>query len=308
MNSTDHSLIDTLSILCPFLLLGVLGAAVHAQTTLTLQPDGSTGQDARLNNLYDYPMNERAELPASTWKWNAIPGIDRSIIRFDLSSIDQGAGIDEAMLYLFGSGELPSGPHSTLGGANTFNVLRVVSPWNEQSVSWSTQPAVSLLHQVTVYGSASPVQNYAINVTQLVRDMRADPDGGYGFMIKLASELFDPCANGIGYRRINFASSNHSDPLLRPKLVVRWSRALSVESCPAGMQMPTVYPNPTNGLIAVGGTGFEEVVVCDIFGRMLASRSLSGSNLLDLSRYQPGVYFFRFRAGYIEQSVKVIKM
>src|ERR1043165_3873061 len=210
------------------LFAAVFSRTYAQQYSLILQPDSACGKDALLHGLISersVNYGQNAQFMANAWTYGGTPGRVRSVIEFDLASIPPGAIIDSAYLSLYAWG-LPtgSGPHSSLTGSNIAWLRRVTSSWNESTVNWYTQPTATTMNQVTVPPSTSPSEDYRINVTPLVQDMVLYPTGSFGFLFMLQTEAY--------YRRLNFCSSDHSDPLKRPKLEIFYTSA--------------VPPNPTS--------------------------------------------------------------
>ncbi len=194
-------------------------ATSAAQQTLILQPDPVCGKDAILHGLssertVNYGTN--AQFLANAWTFGGTPGRVRSVIEFDLHSIPPGSVITSASFTLYAWG-LPtgSGPHSTLSGSNEAWLRRVTSPWDENTVTWNTQPATTTVDQVSVPASVSPTEDYTIDVTTLVQDIVNDPANSFGFELLLKTEAY--------YRRLNFCSSDNTNPLLRPRLEVHFT-------------------------------------------------------------------------------------
>lgn len=80
-----------------------------------------------------------------------------------------------------------------------------------------TQPSATEVNQVLVEGATDPQQNFPkMDVTQLVRDYFLDRDKGFGLLLKLQNES--------PYKVLLFASSDHPNQQLRPKLVVYYSK------------------------------------------------------------------------------------
>lgn len=91
---------------------------------------------------------------------------------------------------------------------------RVIQLWDENTVTWNTQPAVTTAHQVMIPGFARS-KDKVIDVTQLLQDMSDDRLNSYGFCLSLARE-------GYPGNAMYFASSDNSNAALRPKLVVTY--------------------------------------------------------------------------------------
>ena len=54
-----------------------------------------------------------------------------------------------------------------------------------------------------------------------------------------------------------------------------------------------VYPNPTNGLLNVSGSGAMRISVSNLLGQTLMETTAEGSATLDLSRFESGMYLIR---------------
>jgi len=190
----------------------------YSQATIILQPDASSGKDARIwtlepdANFGDFPYYK-----ANAWTWNGSFGIERGLFEFDLSAIPDSSEILEAKLSLYypwieGS---PNQTHSSLSGPNIALIQRVVEDWVEDEVTWNNQPGIETHNQVTLHESTSPTQDYTdINVKDMVQDMVDNPLSNFGFLFRLETE--------INYRRMSFASSDRTVDSLRPKLVITY--------------------------------------------------------------------------------------
>ncbi len=177
---------------------------------LYLQPGPATGKDTRAwsrPDMVNAKVPDWVEFTAMAWTWNGVPGVQRSFVAFDFSEIPASATVTSAMLKLSGIGE-----HSSLSHSNASVLRRVVDPWQENGVSWNSQPAATSLHEVTLSKSVAVDQDYQVSVLQLVKDSVIDPANGHGFMLRLKDESY--------YAAMRFASSDHPDPSKRPHLQV----------------------------------------------------------------------------------------
>lgn len=182
--------------------------------TLVFQPD-SLGKDAIISELGpNTPRGNYDELIASAWTNNGIPFNIRSLIEFDLSSIPNDAMVINATLSLYGYySTVAPGGHSTDSGPNDCYIRQISQPWDEQTVTWNTQPLTSTINQVVLPASTSLHQDYLnIDVSDLVKAMVSNPSANHGFMLSLLQESH--------YRRMVFGSGDNPDSTLRPKLVI----------------------------------------------------------------------------------------
>lgn len=197
-----------------------------SQHTLVLQPGPKDGKDALLHGL-DYLIDENLgwhkQFTAMSWTFNGVPGNIRSVIEFDLSQLPENAKIDRARLSLYAYDSQNSlGQHSCLSGSNESWLRRIVTEWDEEKVTWNTQPLTTKRNQINLFSTNNPNQNYLrIDVTQLIKDMIYDPENSHGFMIQLNTEEY--------YRSMNFASSDHHNQSLHPRLEINYSIETPIE-------------------------------------------------------------------------------
>lgn len=157
-----------------------------------------------------YPDNSAGNVgyfAAQSWTWEGVPGTIRSFIQFDLSGIPDNATITKAELYLYHNQDTE---HSSLSSSNAAYLERVTSAWTGNSLCWNEQPLVTSDHRVSLEQSSSPTQDYVLDVTQMVGDMRQF--GNYGMRLCLQTEQ--------AYASMYFSSQNHANQEMHPKLVV----------------------------------------------------------------------------------------
>ena len=291
----------------PFLIAISCYSITLAQTTITIQPDEESGKDALLHGLYSEVNTNYGNNPqfvASVWTFGGTPGIIRSVIEFNLASIPSNATITSAQLSLFAT-DNTSGmvQHSNVDGPNNAWLEKLTSYWDESTVTWNNQPTTTLQNRVSLAASTSSTENYLnINVLAIVQDMHSNPSLNYGFMIKLQTEDYKRC--------LNFCSSDHSNPSLRPKLVVTYTTPSGVNENIVAANNISVYPNPANDLISVNvnqnliGSFYT---LSDYLGKVILTDKLTSLNLtLNIKDLAKGMYFIKVN-GNNQQSVKLIK-
>lgn len=191
---------------------------------LSLQPDARIGKDAVVwTEKPDTPIPNSQDLQAMAWTWYSHGfdgGARRSLVEFDLSSIPESAKIVNATLYLYynpTSGDIPSTlGHSQRDGSNKSILSRITTPWSEKTVTWNSQPTITMENQIHVRASTSTTEDYAIDVKNLVEDMVANPSESFGFLYALENEDY--------YRAMIFASSDNANSDLHPKLVIEYTK------------------------------------------------------------------------------------
>ncbi|MCP4179231.1 MAG: DNRLRE domain-containing protein, partial [bacterium] len=190
----------------------------NENNVIIIQPNGETGKDAYIEDYPNYNYNNRnfgshPELAANAWTVNGIPAVVRGLIEFDLSVITDASLLENAQLYLYAADSTVNCPgHSQLSGSNEWKIQRVITSWDENVVTWNTQPEITTENQVILPASTHSMQDYQVDVTQLIKDIINNPSAGHGFMIRLVNENY--------YRRILFASSDNEYSSLHPKLVI----------------------------------------------------------------------------------------
>lgn len=197
--------------------IGCEKETVFVAYELHLRPGSDQGKDAFIYDIEpDRNFGDHMDFMATAWTNEGTRVIARSLIEFDLSSIPSTARIDSARLSLYAYNSPANGTHSNLSGYNACVIQRLLSPWEESSVTWENQPAATYSNQVYLSGSNTDVQHYPdINITNLTKDMIKYPDANFGLLFRLDYE--DP------YVQMVFASSDNVNSNLHPKLDVYYS-------------------------------------------------------------------------------------
>ncbi len=205
-------------------------------TTLVFKPNATVGKDAPIMKFdndcistgetqtnADRNFGTEETLWMKDWTWNAVGcsgGTIRSLLCFtELSNIPSNAVIVSATLRLYG---VTSDRNTSYPGApasyyeNTVVVQQVTSPWNENTVTWNTQPSTTTANQFIIPQSTSEYNwNYSNSSSELVAMVQNMVSGNnYGFMLRLQTEQH--------YRNMVFASSDHPDASLHPELEVTY--------------------------------------------------------------------------------------
>lgn len=265
--------------------------AVVAQPTVTVfQPDFEDGYDAAVYSCIPCGFasanyGNYVGLHAIAWTNSGAQSDVRSLLRFQLELLPEGAEIIDARLSLYHDNESNELQHSSLSGPNTALLRRVIEPWEEQTVIWATQPSTTSADEVVIPATTSPTQDVLdVDVTQLVIAMIEN--GNFGFMLRLQDESY--------YRRMVFASSDHPNRDLHPKLVVTHQGGVGIAS--NALSLRPLYPNPTDGPITlhVDRPGIP-IEVLDGLGQVVRvfTPSTPGRLDLDLGDLSAGHYTIR---------------
>ncbi len=228
-----------------FLLTFGANASFAAEgISIILQPDGTCGIDALIGNCvpcgYDNSnFGDGEEFNALAWTNGGSISDHRSLIKFDLSGIPTSANVLNATLTLFynPTSSNASGLHSQTSGSNEAYIQEITSAWDEHTVTWNNQPSTTSNNQAYVPASLTSTQDYQVDITAIVQDFVNNPSLNNGMMIKLISESY--------YRCLLFASSDHPNPALHPKLEITYS--------PKDTSCFTFQPESCDGIDALIG-------------------------------------------------------
>lgn len=224
--SNGYTAIDTISVI-------VLPLRIK---TITIQPGAFSGQDAEvtyaagLYNGNDLSGTSKL-LRIQDWTYfaqGAGEGKTRSFIKFTaLDTLPASTTILNAKLSLtalsfipytgfFPFSYYPGSPYNTYGD-NRLWLQRCTQNWDQKTITFNTQPAVTAVNQTEVPASTSEF-NYNVtdlDVTQLIKDMKATPGTNFGFCLRLQNESY--------YRSMAFdASETKADSSSAPKLTITY--------------------------------------------------------------------------------------
>lgn len=188
---------------------------------VNIQPNAKDGIDAYIekypnDNYSNRNWGSYDAFAAVAWTAQGDPLTVRCLLKFDLSKIGAKKPIKKATLSLFAVSTPGIGTgHSTMSGENDFTLNRITSNWDENTVTWNTQPSVSMANEIQLPATTSENQDFIdIDITQWIQEMIDKPAENYGFMIRLKNETY--------YRRVIFGSSDNAISEKRPKLVIEF--------------------------------------------------------------------------------------
>jgi len=163
------------------------------------------------SNYNIYPRIE-----STSWTMSGSPINYRTLLNFDLSSIPAGSIIQSATLSFYSDPNITSGigSNQSLSGSNSCVLQKVTAAWSPTSVTWNTQPATTTTNRVWIPPSVSSTENISVDITSMLQDMVSNPASNFGMMLMLENE--------INYRSRNYASTDHSNTAIRPKLVITY--------------------------------------------------------------------------------------
>jgi hypothetical protein len=262
------------------------------------QPNALDGKDTfvrDLNPAVNYSYSQENTILA--WTYSGAPMITRVLIDFDIAAIPLGSTIINAYLHMYNnpSSQSTNGQHMQLSGSNELVISRINSAWDVQTVSWNTQPSISLYNQQLIAASSSTNQDYLIDVSALVQDMVDNPTNSHGFQFALETEIL--------YRSVVFGSSECSDPTNRPKLEIEFLRptnsdVTSLQENQLSSDQFNLYPNPVSDILYIENTSSAshiKISILDVQGKEILNDSYnSGESIaLDMRPLNKGIYIVK---------------
>lgn len=187
--------------------------------TIILHSNAENEYDATVHTLYPIDnFSQDENTLASAWTIGGTPVVLRYFLKLPLPSLPTGTIINSASLQFKynptttisqGNSYYPGTPYNYL---NDGGFYRVVQQWDPQTLTWNNQPQYTALNMVWVPNSTSQTQDLSVTITPLINDAYLYPNNSYGFVFKMITEDI--------YRCQVYASSNHANPALHPKLVI----------------------------------------------------------------------------------------
>ena len=133
------------------------------------------------------------------------------------------------------------------------------------------------------------------------------PTGGIYSGPGVVAGAFDPGTAGVGTHTIVYTYTDvmGCSNTTQQALVVDACASIAIKES----NKMAVYPNPTKGELVVSGSNqYDELLVFDIFNRLLVKFYKSSSNRYDLSVLPRGVFIVKIRNASKEESFRVLKL
>ena len=151
------------------LILCLLVSNVNA-SSITLQPNDSEGDIAQLfNSAPDFHPSVGSTLDII----NHGTYISKALMKFDLPSELTGKNIESSTLNLF---------FEYVQNTTIINIIMLTSSWDENTVTWNTQPSESS----AIQSSTGPISDgywIQFDIKEMVELWTSDPTQNFGFSI-----------------------------------------------------------------------------------------------------------------------------
>ncbi len=220
----------------PILILAInllLLCQTFAQQTVTIAgadfKDAAILKDSRVGKEYVANTNYStfAKISASAWTNSSKNTYSRSLLYFNLQSIPLGSTIQSATLYLYSDPTISSPSaadgNSQYSGSNAFYLEKVIQEWDATIVTWNNQPTTTTTDRILVAASTSATENRQINLSTIVQGWVNKPVSNSGLKMTLQNEVY--------YRSRNYASTNHVNTAIRPKLIITFTPPVAITEC-----------------------------------------------------------------------------
>lgn len=171
-------------------------------------------------NYGTFPM-----IKADIWSVSGYHSVTKSLIDFDLSSFPKdNTVVKSAYLSLYANDPQPNNEYKQISnlsiGSSTYKsnacwLKHVIEPWDENVVTYNNQPHTNDYNAKYLPISTTYTQNYlGIDISEMVENQIKHPNTYYGFLLETNTD--------VKYSRMAFASSNHTNTQLHPKLLVEY--------------------------------------------------------------------------------------
>lgn len=225
----------------------------------------------------------------------ALGGINsnRALTAFDLSSIPVGTVIDSARLSFYSFHDYsPSFPlYYGHYGNNACYLKKVVSAWEENQVTWNSQPQTTDVDGIVLPQSTSAYQDYLnLDVTASVQFFINSPNENFGYKFGLVDE-------SLG-NNLSFHSRESQDAAKRPVLKVYYRSPVANIQEEKSLKV-TCYPNPVKDFLKISNEGeFNQYQIKDVSGaivkEMLLEEGLTEIEI-NVSMLNKGLYFLELK-------------
>ena len=296
------------------IVMSLVAITLNAQTTIVLQPGNQDGKDAWIwsydpfeninfgeNNSSNFGLNN--VIRSEVWIWDNVTQVSdtiRGILDFDLSQIPTNSMITEAKLSLY---YFVNTGYTQQTGENEMLIQRVTQDWSETAITWNNKPSTTEVNQQTITRSTSNTQDYLdLNVTALVQDMVDSSSNSYGFMLKMLNE--------VTFKGLTFASSEHPDTNLHPKLEITYNTLAGINDANKADEIFTAYPNPAKEFIIIRFNDNlpNNISIVDINGKLVKSQKIdSKKTTIDIKDLAPATYLLKTIVNGKEFSRKFVK-
>jgi len=190
--------------------------------TLILQPGPENGKDAMISNLnpdMNFGNHKYFEATFLTEPVLTVMRSNRSLIWFNTDSLPKTAVIKKVTLKLTYDLPIPfddtyiTDTYPSTGIAWYGSVLQqIIEPWEENKVTWNTQPKTIETNQVYIPPFIRNANFIEVDVTRLFAPVTASVLPNYGMLFRLW-----PTDKFPGFR---FASSDFAESKMRPRLTI----------------------------------------------------------------------------------------
>lgn len=229
---------------------------------------------------------------------------NRALVAFDLSSIPTGSTIDNATISFFSFNNYTVAPLTNgQQGNNSCYLQRVTEDWDQNVVTWNTQPNSISTDELILPQSTAAVQDYLdMDVTATVQYFVNNPNQNFGYKFGLIDETLG--------NNLSFHSSESTDPAKKPLLKVTYRPSTAAV---INLEDPTliISPNPVKDILSLtfsNSFNIEKIKIVDMNGKVVKDIETSLKlDKINVSELSTGVYNICYESNNKMTTIKFIK-
>ncbi len=276
----------------------VLEITYHQANILTFTTENTDIEDTHCAHLSPYKEQNYGQMEG-IWAYAGTiggqPNYNRVYIDFN-ETLPQNIVVDKAVLKLFFN---PANANETSHlGNNALWVKRVTSEWDENAINGNTEPSFSDNNKVSVLGTGTSTDNYAIDITPIYLDAIANPNNSHGFMLQLQDE-------SSSFKIAMFGSSENPDPSKRPILEIAYHTIVNSKEPNQQLSDVILFPNPTSGDISIRTNNNTQVLKVQIYN-ILGQGVQEYNNPTYIHLGTPGLYLAKITTNHGEKTKKIV--
>jgi hypothetical protein len=276
-----------------FILLTFSGT-IKATSQVIIQPGFADGKDATIDttraiNASWYTPRGNNPYGGFGMYWCYPDGFNvicsaKWLIDFSLEELHLDTSFSSAKLILHGE-SIDANPVTHVTG---FNIVRIISSWDENTVLWATQPRTDTTQKISFDITDTTQSPLIIDVTSLIKTILIEPDTSYGLMIELeVSNLFGS---------VTLYTSENADSTKHPKLVFEYP-SVGIGELKEKPGTVTSFPNPFSNQVTFENLDHEEanLTFYDISSHQVFQKTFTSSTTISTEHLAQSIYFYEVR-------------
>jgi hypothetical protein len=178
-----------------------------------------------------------------------------------------------------------------------FTSLVVTTTGNNEIYKWEIVDAVDALNSDdTLYakGRWSSASNFWFNASFYNEAQTNIKVGAWpNKTAYLGFRLTDQIDTLYGFINMTVGDYGSCDYTLNYSAIQQGSLSSSTQT--KDIQSVRLYPNPTSGIFRLENTDIQSLEILDIYGKFIKKITVQDGSSVDISEFNPGIYFLRVR-------------